>query len=212
MQKSNKQLNVKLIVRKYIAKFAFYLNKIFGSNITPNGITYTGLLMHIPIAYFIAANHLIVAAVLLVIFGLFDTLDGELARLQKVDSVSGMLLDASTDRFKEVLIYAGIAYNVAVQHNTPIYLVFVVLALGASMSVSYVKAKGEAVIAVSDKKVSHQELNRMFSSGLLGYEVRMTLIVVGLLFGIIIPVVIIIAVFSSYTVLSRLNQIMQTLR
>ncbi len=212
MQKSNKQLNVKLIVRKYIAKFAFYLNKIFGSNITPNGITYTGLLMHIPIAYFIATNHLIVAAVLLVIFGLFDTLDGELARLQKVDSVSGMLLDASTDRFKEVLIYAGIAYNVAVQYNTPIYLVFVVLALGASMSVSYVKAKGEAVIAVSDKKVSHQELNRMFSSGLLGYEVRMTLIVVGLLFGIIIPVVIIIAVFSSYTVLSRLNQIMQTLR
>lgn len=212
MQKSDQQFNVKIVVRRFIAKIAYFLNKRFGNRITPNGVTYTGLLMHIPIAYFIGVGSYYLAAILLIIFGLFDTLDGELARLQKKDSVSGMLLDASTDRFKEVLIYAGIAYSIVVQYSSPIYIVYVVLALGASLSVSYVKAKGEAVVAVSDNKIKHQDLNKMFSAGLLSYEVRMSLIVIGLLFNIMVPVVILIAVFSSYTVLRRLNQIMQTLR
>ncbi|MDQ5958686.1 MAG: CDP-alcohol phosphatidyltransferase family protein, partial [Patescibacteria group bacterium] len=64
-----------------MSKIAGLLNKISGGKITPNGITWFGFFMHIPIAYFIATGNLIIAGVGLIIFGLFDTLDGELARL-----------------------------------------------------------------------------------------------------------------------------------
>ncbi len=203
---------IKQFFRKIVSKFARFLNNKFGEKVTPNLITYIGLVMHIPIAYFIASGSLIVASIFLIVFGLFDTLDGELARLQKKDSVPGMFLDASTDRFKEVILYAGIIYYAGANHYSAIYLVFVLVALGSSLSVSYVKAKGEAAISTLQKKFSHQELNRFFSSGMLSYEVRMTLLVIGLLFNIIMPVVILIAVFSSYTVLTRLNDIMDYLK
>ncbi|HEX8350198.1 MAG TPA: CDP-alcohol phosphatidyltransferase family protein, partial [Hymenobacter sp.] len=73
------------------------LNHATRGHVSPNAITIVGLLMHVPIAWLIAGGSNYWAAGLLVIFGLFDTLDGELARLQKSASSTGMLLDASTD-------------------------------------------------------------------------------------------------------------------
>ncbi len=203
---------IKQLFRKVVAKFARYLNNKYGEKVTPNLITYTGLVMHLPIAYFIATGSLIIAALFLVVFGLFDTLDGELARLQKKDSVSGMFLDASTDRFKEVILYTGIIFYAGSNHYSSVYLVFIIIALGSSLSVSYVKAKGEAAISNLGHKISHQELNKIFSAGLLSYEVRMALLVVGLLFNLLLPIIILIAVFSTYTALTRLNDIMDYLK
>ena len=204
---------IKIFIRKLIAKVALYLDKTFGKKVTPNMVTYTGLIMHIPIALLIGTGNLLLAAVFLIIFGLFDTLDGELARLQKVDSVSGMFLDAATDRFKEVLIYMGIIYYLGTNHYSSIYLMFTILALGASMSVSFVKAKGEAAVASNKhNEIKHQELNRMFSSGILSFEVRMVLLIIGLMFGLLIPVIILIAIFSTYTAFVRLMIIMEKLK
>ena len=75
--------------------------------VTPDMVTLFGFAMHLPIAWFIATGADLWAAGLLIVFGLFDTLDGELARLQQKASARGMLLDASTDRMKEVLLYTG---------------------------------------------------------------------------------------------------------
>ena len=54
-------------------------------------------------------NQLPQAALLLAVFGLFDTLDGELARLQGTESPQGAFLDSVTDRMKEILVYVGLA-------------------------------------------------------------------------------------------------------
>lgn len=70
-------------VRSFAYKIAKKLNVIFGGRISPNAITLIGLVMHVPIAWLIAQGNLTVAAILLVIFGSFDALDGALARLQK---------------------------------------------------------------------------------------------------------------------------------
>ena len=150
------------------------------------------------------------AALLLVIFGLFDTLDGELARLQGRSSARGMLLDASTDRMKEMLLYTGIAYFLATGDD-PATSAWAAAALGASVCVSYVKAKGEAAVAASRKEISHDVLNRMFSDGLLTFEVRMFLLVIGLLSNYLLLVVVIIAVLASYTALMRLMRISRRL-
>lgn len=165
--------------------------------------------MHIPIALLIAFGYFIPAAILLIVFGLFDALDGELARLQKRASQQGMLLDASTDRMKEVLLYTGAAYVLALG-DQPEFAAVAVLACGASLCVSYIKAKGEVAI-VSKKTIPYHELNRLFSDGLARFEVRMAILVVGLLCNQLLIAVALIALLATYTALYRLVTISRRL-
>lgn len=202
---------IKKAVRSAMHRLAVVLNHVSGGRITPNLVTYIGFGMHVPIALLIASRHNIWAAALLFVFGLFDTLDGELARLQKRDSTSGMLLDASTDRLKEMLIYSGAAYALALS-NHPATAAWAAAACGASISVSYVKAKGEAVVANSGQELTHAELNHLFDGGILSFEIRMFILVVGLFADQLVFAVAGIAIFASYTALQRLIRITKQLR
>jgi CDP-diacylglycerol--glycerol-3-phosphate 3-phosphatidyltransferase len=197
---------IKTHVRAGMRVVAIGLNKLSKGKVTPNGITIFGTLMHIPIAVLIATDNFAWAAVLLVIFGLFDTLDGELARLQDRSSVKGMLLDASTDRIKEAMLYTGVAYVLAVGPH-PATAAFAAAAVGASISVSYVKAKGEAAVASSGKEIPHHVLNRMFADGILTFEMRMVVLLVGLLTGYLALAAAVVAIGASFTVLQRLVRI-----
>lgn len=191
-------------VRKLMRLLAVGLNKLSGSKLTPNTVTIVGLLAHLPIAYLIATRHNLKAATLLVIFGLFDTLDGELARLQKRDSPAGMLLDASTDRMKEVMLYTGAAYAISSGVHSP-FAAWAVVACGASLTVSYVKAKGETAVAKSN--LSASQVNYLFADGLMRFEVRMAVLVIGLLTNRLITTLILIGIMSSATALTRLVKI-----
>lgn len=202
---------IKKAVRSVMHRLAVTLNRLSGGKITPNLITLVGFGMHVPIALLIASRHNVWAAALLFVFGLFDTLDGELARLQKRDSIAGMLLDASTDRLKEMLIYSGAAYALALS-NHPATAAWAAAACGASISVSYVKAKGEAAVANSGRELTHAELNHLFDGGILSFEIRMFILVVGLFANQLVVAVAIIAVFASYTALQRLTRITKQLQ
>lgn len=195
-------------VRAVMRRIARGLNTVSGGKITPNSVTLLGFAMHAPIAYLIAIESNYWAAGLLVIFGLFDALDGELARLQKRASNAGMVLDASTDRMKEVLLYTGVAYALASSAN-PKHAVWAVAACGASLCVSYVKAKGET--AVQGSKLTPNQINRLFADGLMRFEVRMLALVIGLLTNQLAPAVAIIAITSALTAFSRLIRITRKL-
>lgn len=197
---------IKTWVRAIMRTFAVFLNKATAGKITPNGVTIVGTLMHLPIAFLIATDHFVWAAVLLVIFGLFDTLDGELARLQGRSSVKGMLLDASTDRIKEAMLYTGVAYFLATGAH-PAMAAWATAAAGASISVSYVKAKGEAAVASSGKDIPHHVLNRMFADGVLTFEIRMVVLIVGLLTDRLDIAAAVVAIGAGFTVLQRLVRI-----
>ena len=193
---------------RYVAKA---LNTLSKGKLHPDAVTITGLVMHVPIALLIATYHNVWAAGLLVVFGLFDTLDGELARLQNRSSVTGMLLDASTDRMKEALLYSGAAYALALGDH-PATAAWAAAACGASITVSYVKAKGEAAVASGKQDIPHAVLNRMFADGLLTFEIRMFLLVVGLLTNHLMWAVAFIAVFASFTAIGRLVRITKHLQ
>lgn len=180
------------------------VDRLAGGRLTPAAVTITGLTMHIPIALLIATNHYWWAAGLLVIFGLFDVLDGALAKVQGSTSPRGMLLDASTDRFKEVLLYGAAAYSLSGGSDARLGAAAAAVAAGASVSVSYVKAKGEAAVASRKEPIPHTVLNRMFSDGLLTFEIRMTVLVAGLVFDQLLWAVVAIAILASYTALQRL--------
>lgn len=201
----NKPLDsCRAIVRHGAHGLAKLLNTISGGKLSPDAITYTSLLGHVLIAFELGTRHFVWAAGLLVIFGLMDTLDGELARLQNRASPAGMLLDASTDRMKETLLYIGAAYAL-IQLGNPGFAVWAVAVCGGSLVVSYVKAKGET--AVISSGATHSTVNRLFQDGLMRYEVRMFVLVVGLLAGHLGWTLVVLAVLSWLTAFSRLIRI-----
>ncbi len=193
--------SVDITIRKYLKKIAFFINWLSSGKITPNSITISGLFLHLIVAWLIINSQLLAAAIFLVVFGLFDTLDGELARLQKTQSSAGAILDATTDRFKEIILYSSIAYYF-IHHNQASFAVWAVIACGFSISVSYVRAKSEAVYAGIGKNTT--SFSKTFKNGLLRFEVRMLLLVIGLLANELTWTVVIIAVLSFYTAISRL--------
>jgi phosphatidylglycerophosphate synthase len=195
-------------VRSIMYRIAKGLNIVSRGKLSPNAVTWTGLIMHLPIAVLIGVGKNELAAVLLVVFGLFDALDGALARIQKKTSNAGMLLDASTDRMKEVLLYSGAAYALA-SLDRPHMAAWAVAACGASICVSYIKAKGET--AVKDSNLSPNEINRLFSDGLFRFQVRMLILAIGLLSNQILIAVIVIAVCSTLTAFERLYKISRKL-
>ncbi|MDZ7744423.1 MAG: CDP-alcohol phosphatidyltransferase family protein [Candidatus Saccharibacteria bacterium] len=196
------------LIRSLMRRVASWLHAVSGGRLSPNLVTYTGLIAHLPIAWLISQGYFGYAAFGLVFFGLFDTLDGELARLQNKASNAGMLLDATTDRMKETILYAGVAY-VFVLSGQPYYAVWAVTAVGGSILVSYVKAKGET--AVKDLKLTPNQINRLFSDGLMRFEVRMALLVVALLLNYLAAAIVIITLLTWVTALGRLFKISRKL-
>jgi len=188
------------LVRRPVKQAAKLLNRISKGKLTPNSVTIIGLIAHLPIAWLIATEHNLAAAILLIIFGLFDTLDGELARLQHRVSSTGMLLDSVTDRFKEVLIYMGIAYVFSTS-GQKYDVVVAMLALGASLCVSYINARADSVLLANSKANDH---NKQFRGGIMRFEIRMVVIILGLLLNHLLSAVILIALLASYTALVRL--------
>jgi phosphatidylglycerophosphate synthase len=195
-------------IKALMSALAITLNKATGGKLSADVITLIGLFSHIPIAWLIAIQKNYLAAGLLVFFGLFDSVDGALARAQKKSSSRGMLLDASTDRIKEVILYIG-ASSALVASGYAGWAGWAVAACGASLVVSYVKAKGET--AISDKKLSPSDINRIFADGIMRYEIRMFVLIVGLLTNTLRYALVFIAVTSALTAIGRFHKISQKL-
>lgn len=196
-------------VRSVMSRFAKDLDKLSGGKITPNMITITGLVMHVPIAWLIATGQLTLAAILLIFFGLFDTLDGALAKYKNIESKIGMFLDSVTDRIKEVIIYIGISYYF-VSLSEPIYAVWAIAACGAAVTVSYINAWGE--VATSDIKSKNHKQNKTFRSGLMTFDVRVFILVVALFTSNLEIGVVIVTILTWLTAFQRINNVTNHLK
>ncbi len=198
------------MVRHFVAAVANWLNRLTGGRLSPNTVTVVGLLAHLPIAWLIIAKHLWWAAALLVFFGLFDVLDGELARLQQRVTALGRLLDSVTDRLKEVLLYTAVAINIIAVTNRPYLAVWAVAACGLALTVSYINAWGEVVLAGSP----HQghAVNKSFRIGVGGFEIRMFVLLVGLLSGRLTLAMIAITALAAITIIERFVLVSRRLR
>jgi len=196
---------VKQAVRSVMRTFARLLNTLSGGRLTPNAVTIIGVIMHAPIALLIAFQHNLWSAVLLLVFGLFDTLDGELARLQNRQSARGRLLDSVTDRMKEIMLYTGAAYAIIASTHRPDLAVWAVAACGCSLLTSYVNAAGDSIMA--GQKVKEHAANKAFRGGFFPFEIRMFILFVGLLTNRVPLAVIVIACGAALTALSRLMRV-----
>lgn len=201
--------SLRSLVRSAMRVVARGLNKATDGKLSPNAVTVFGLFMHLPIALLIASGDLLSAAMMLAVFGLLDTLDGELARLQNRESKFGMFLDSVTDRIKEVLLYIGISYYFVSTHQ-PMFAVWAIAACGAALLVSYINAWGEVVS--TSIKTSDTKLNKTFRNGIMSFDVRMFVLVGGLAFDALVWVVPAVAFLSLITACQRIFLVSRKLK
>lgn len=107
-------------------------------NINPNVITVAGLLVSVLAAYLFATGNLLLGGVLIALSGFVDMLDGIVARKNMSTTPFGGVLDSTMDRFADAFILIGIIYGGFVHWFVG------VLALHASITVSYVRARAES--------------------------------------------------------------------
>lgn len=114
------------------------------SRLKPNTLTWCALAISIIAAATIATNHLLIGGFLVLLSGLFDILDGALARLTKQATRFGALLDSTFDRISDAVLLLGLlALYLRSGGTTEIVLIF--LALIVSLLTSYVRARAEGL-------------------------------------------------------------------
>jgi CDP-diacylglycerol--glycerol-3-phosphate 3-phosphatidyltransferase len=114
------------------------------SRLKPNTLTWLALAISIIAAGTIATNHLLIGGFLVLLSGLFDIMDGALARLTNQVTRFGALLDSTFDRISDAVLLLGLLVLYLISGGT-IEMVLIFLALVGSFLTSYVRARAEGI-------------------------------------------------------------------
>lgn len=141
---------------------------------TPNLVTITGLVLNIGVAIvFIKGaeegnrgdlSYVGWAGALILFAGLFDMLDGQVARLGNMSSKFGALFDSVLDRYSELIMFLGICYYLIAKHYF-ISSLSAFIAMIGSMMVSYTRARSEG-LGIENKGGVMQRPERVVMTGI----------------------------------------------
>ncbi len=176
--------------------------------VNPNTLTLVGLLLSILTAVVIAQGLLVAGGLLVLFAGVFDMLDGAMARVRNTATTFGAFFDSTLDRYSESIILAGLLYYALqrpVLHNIiwPFpyeqswIIGFIYIAMAGSLMVSYTKARAEG-------------LGLECKTGLLARPERVVILALGLLSGTYIWALAVLAVFSQITAIERIVHVWRT--
>lgn len=150
-QQTSMRKNLQLGIYKVIDPVVKVLIKL---GLTPNAVTSIGFVLNVGVAviFIIGAEegnrgdltYIGWAGGLILFAGLFDMLDGQVARLGNMKSTFGALYDSVLDRYSELIMFFGICYYL-VAHHYFLSSIFAFIALIGSMMVSYVRARAEGL-------------------------------------------------------------------
>lgn len=138
-------------IYKVIDPFVKLLIKM---GLTPNAVTTIGFLLNVGVAVIFVMgaeksirhdlSYVGWAGALILFAGLFDMLDGQVARLGNMSSSFGALYDSVLDRYSELVMFLGICYYLVGQHYF-LSSLFAFIALIGSIMVSYTRARAEGL-------------------------------------------------------------------
>jgi CDP-diacylglycerol--glycerol-3-phosphate 3-phosphatidyltransferase len=165
------------------------------SRLKPNTLTWCALALSLIAAATIATNHPIIGGFLVLISGLFDILDGALARSTNQASRFGAILDSTFDRISDAVLLLGVL-ALYIKSGSIVEITLVFLALIVSLLTSYVRARAEG-------------LGISCPVGLFTRTERVIILALGLLFSplyrfSIFIALLIMVVFGFVTVVQRL--------
>lgn len=161
------------------------------TRVHPNVLTIIGFTLNIGVAILVAMEYLFIGGFLLIFSGLFDMLDGAVARITGKTSKFGAILDSTLDRFSEAAVLFGLLiYYLYPVSTEAVLLIFAILV--GSIIISYVRAKAES-------------LGLKCEVGLFTRPERVILLAIGLIFNqLLIYILWIMAIGTNLTALWRM--------
>lgn len=119
-------------------------NFLVRSRVTPDLLTMTGFALNLVAAVLFGLDEYRWAGVTVLVAGIFDFLDGQVARAGRTETKFGALLDSTVDRYSEIVVWFGLAVSFIRAGSlwTSSALFF---ALAGSLMVSYVRARAEGL-------------------------------------------------------------------
>jgi len=160
------------------------------SKIHPNVLTFLGLVINIAAAALLAVGRFRLAGVVIIGAGLFDMVDGRVARETNRVTRFGGFFDSVLDRYSDLALLVGLLVWYG-SINRPFYVVLTALAMTGSVMVSYTRARAENTIPTC--KVGFMERPE-----------RVVLVIIGALFLRMAQVLWVIAVLANLTVVHRM--------
>lgn len=179
---------------RYLIKVFRFL---FDKKVNPNLLTLLGLLVTFVGALLFAINRQRLAGLCLLTAGLFDMLDGAVARNCHRTTRFGSFLDSVIDRYSDMIFLTGIIIYFSYQKEIS-YIIVSCLALIGTILVSYSRAKAETL---------HLKCN----VGLMERPERIILLTLGILAGQVKLTLIVLAILTHFTVLQRIHYAWRTL-
>ena len=136
---------VSSLLREWASRFLEPIARLIArTGMPPNLLTAMGFVLNVVVAYVLAQGHMRAGGLLVIAAGLFDALDGALARSSGKTSRFGAFLDSTLDRLSEAVIYFGLlalyTQRGARRESLLIYAVIV-----GSLIVSYARARAEGL-------------------------------------------------------------------
>jgi CDP-diacylglycerol--glycerol-3-phosphate 3-phosphatidyltransferase len=174
-------------------------NRLIESRLTPNAISVTGLALNVVAAVLVFDRLFFLGGVAFVIGSVMDTLDGRYSRMSGKGTPFGAFLDSTLDRIEEGIVLTAVAAYFASRDNQTAAAAVVVAVL-ASLMVSYTRARAEA-LGVECKV------------GIATRPVRVVILSIGLIFAkgaslgdfsLLEPAVYVLAGLSVVTVVQRI--------
>jgi CDP-diacylglycerol--glycerol-3-phosphate 3-phosphatidyltransferase len=160
------------------------------SKIHPNVLTFLGLLINGVAAVLLASGKFFTAGLVMIAAGIFDMVDGRVARQTNRVTPFGGFFDSVLDRYSDLVLLMGLLVYYA-SINRFFYVVLTAVVMTGSVMVSYTRARAENVIP-------------QCKVGFMERPERVVLLIIGALFNRMAPVLWVIAVLSNITVIHRM--------
>jgi CDP-diacylglycerol--glycerol-3-phosphate 3-phosphatidyltransferase len=171
------------------------LNQI---GIAPNTLTLAGLIGNLIGSLFVARGQFVIGGLILLFMGPLDALDGTMARLRGEPTDFGAFIDSVTDRYSELIIFAGLLYHYLNNGNSLMALL-VFAASAGSVLVSYVRARA-------------QSLGYEAKQGVLTRAERFAVLIPSIILGYPSVGVVIVALLANITALQRILVVRRLVR
>jgi phosphatidylglycerophosphate synthase len=160
------------------------------TGVSPNQLTLLALASNVVSGVLIVTGNWVWAAIALIAGGIFDVMDGSVARHRGESGRSGAFMDSVLDRISDMVLFSCLFWRLAADGQT-LAAVLALITLVVSVAVSHVRAEAEAAKVVLTEGI-FQRLERVIA------------LAVGLLIpGMMLPVLLLLAVLGSATVLQR---------
>jgi len=113
-------------------------------HISPNALTLTGLVISLVSAVIVGSGYLLAGGLVMLFSGLFDMIDGALARSTGKTTKFGALMDSVSDRVSEAALLCALLVMYTLRGSTP-GAFLAAAALVGSFLTSYIRARAEGL-------------------------------------------------------------------